>query len=89
VKTGAVRYSGRLAAQGKVLASPVAVRGKLLFLLDTGETVVLEPGRKLNVVGRNVVGSGRDLDFGASPAIADGRMYLRSQSHLYCVGAKE
>jgi hypothetical protein len=64
----------------------VAVRGKLLFLLDTGETVVIEPGAKYQVVRRNVLGDNRGLDFTASPAVAGGKLYLRSQSHLYCLG---
>lgn len=89
LKTGNIRYTARLAPGAKVLASPVAVRGKLLFVLDTGETVVLEPGPKFNVVGRNVLGSGTALDFAASPAVVDGRLYLRSQSYLYCIGAKQ
>ena len=69
-------------------ASPVAVRGKLVFVLDTGETVVVEPGAKFKVVERNVLGSSQSLDFAASPAIVDGKMFIRSQSHLYCIGAK-
>ena len=88
-KTGAVRATVRLASDAKVLASPIAVRGKLLFVLDTGETVVIEPGAKPKVVARNVLGTHRTLDFAGSPAVADGRLYLRSQSYLYCIGAKK
>jgi hypothetical protein len=32
---------------------------------------------------------GGSLDFGASPAVADGKLYLRSQSYLYCIGLKK
>ena len=45
-------------------------------------------GRTLKVVARNRLGDGKELDFNASPAIADGKLYLRSQSHLYCIGKK-
>jgi outer membrane protein assembly factor BamB len=86
--TGQELYNVRLGA-GQALASPVAVRGKLLFLLDGGTTVVVEPGPTFKVAGRNRLGEGRPLDFGASPAVADGRLFLRSQSYLYCVGKKE
>jgi outer membrane protein assembly factor BamB len=88
-KSGAVVYNERLAPDSKSLASPVAVRGKLLFVLDTGETVVLQPGRKFKVVGRNKLGDGSELDFGASPAVNGGRLFLRSQSYLYCIGEKK
>jgi outer membrane protein assembly factor BamB/acetyl esterase/lipase len=85
---GRVIWSQRLAPEAKVLASPVSVRGKLLFLLDTGETVVLEPGPKFQVHARNVLGDNRALDFAASPAVVDGCIFIRSQSFLYCVGTK-
>jgi hypothetical protein len=57
----------------------------LLFTLDDGVTVVVEPGPKFKVVDRNRLGKGVALDFGASPAISNGRLYLRSQSYLYCI----
>ncbi len=88
-RTGKPLDSVRLAPDGKSLASPVAVRGKLLFVLDRGETVVIEPGDKITIVGRNKLGDGSQLDFNASPAVAGGKLFLRSQSHLYCVGAKQ
>jgi outer membrane protein assembly factor BamB len=72
----------------KSLASPIAVRGKLLWLMDDGVAVVVEPGDKLSVVGRNRLGAGRSLEFGASPALVNGRLYVRSQAHLYCIGEK-
>jgi outer membrane protein assembly factor BamB len=86
IQTGQLRYTERLGA--KALASPVAVRGRLLFVLDDGVTVVVEPGRQLKVAQRNKLGGGKELDFAGSPAIVAGRLYLRSQSHLYCIGEK-
>jgi outer membrane protein assembly factor BamB len=88
-KNGKMLYNERITNNGRSLGSPVAVRGKLLFVLDNGETAVIEPGRKLKIAGRNKLGDGRRLDFNASPAIADGRLFLRSQSYLYCIGEKK
>jgi outer membrane protein assembly factor BamB len=88
-KSGKVHYNERLTANGKSLASPVALRGKLLWLMDNGETFVIEPGRKLKIVARNRLGDGSQLDFGASPAVSDGCIFLRSQSNLYCIGEKK
>jgi outer membrane protein assembly factor BamB len=90
-KSGKELYSGRLLTRGSTgrsLASPIAVRGKLLWLLDEGTTVVVNPGSKLDIVGRNKL-PGKGLDFGASPAVANGRLYLRSRSMLYCIGEKK
>jgi len=88
-KTGKELYNERLANNKKSLGSPVLVRGMMLFVLDDGETVLVEPAAEFKVVGRNVLGDGKELDFGASPAIADGKLYLRSQKHLYCIGEKK
>lgn len=74
--------------KNRSLASPIAVRGKLLWLLDDGVTVVVEPGAKPKIVGRNKL-SGESLDYGASPAVAAGRLYIRSQTYLYCIGEKK
>jgi outer membrane protein assembly factor BamB len=72
----------------KSLASPITVRGKLLWLLDDGTTIVVQPGDKPTIVSRNKLGQGKSLDFGASPAVVNGRLYVRSQTHLYCIGEK-
>jgi outer membrane protein assembly factor BamB len=86
LKTGKELFNERFGdSKGKALASPIAVAGKLLFLLDDGTTVILEPGEKLKEVGRNRLGDGNPLEFGASPAVADGKLFLRSQTTLYCI----
>jgi hypothetical protein len=33
--------------------------------------------------------NGKALDFAASPAVARDRLYLRSQSRLYCIGERK
>ena len=66
-------------------ASPVLLNGKVLCLRQDGTTFAIEPGPKLKIVRENILSDG--TDFSASPAIADGKIFLRSQSHLYCIGA--
>ena len=89
LKTGKELFNERFGGgRGKALASPIAVRGKLLFLLDDGTTVVIEPDTKLKEVGTNKL-DGASLDYGASPAVADGKLFLRSQTHLYCISEKK
>jgi outer membrane protein assembly factor BamB len=78
--------SGGRTAGSAFVASPVLLRGKLLFLREDGTTFVVEPGPKLNVVGRNVLSDG--TEFRASPVVLGGRIYLRSQANLYAVGTK-
>jgi outer membrane protein assembly factor BamB len=87
LKTGKELYDERCG--GKSLSSPISVGGHLLFLLDTGVTLVVEAGEQFRVVRRNSLGEGKKIDFGASPAVADGKLFLRSQSYLYCIGEKK
>jgi outer membrane protein assembly factor BamB len=90
LKTGREIYNERIGnGKNKSLGSPVVIQGKLLFPLDDGVTVVVEPGPRFRVSARNRLGSGELLDFGASPAVADGRLFLRSQTHLYCVATRQ
>jgi outer membrane protein assembly factor BamB len=89
LQTGKDLYAGPLARRGvNSMASPIALRGKLLWLLDDGTTVVVNPGPKLEISGKNKLAGG-PLEFGASPAVIDGKIYLRSQSYLYCIGEKK
>lgn len=67
-------------------ASPVLLNGKVLCLRQDGTTFVIEPGAELKIVRENVLSDGSD--FSASPAVADGKLFLRSQTHLYCIGEK-
>lgn len=87
-KDGKMLYAVRSNA-GKSLASPIAIRGKLLFLFDTGTTIVVVPERAYKEVGRNTLGEGHDLEFEASPAVARGRLFIRSQTHLYCFAERK
>jgi outer membrane protein assembly factor BamB len=63
-------------------ASPVAGDGKVYFVAETGETFVLKAGRTAEVLATNDLGE----RFLASPAIAGGRIFLRSDRTLFAVG---
>ncbi len=84
-KTGRVVYRERIGNKS-FTASPIAVQGKLLFLGEDGLTLVVDPGRECKVLAKNQLTDGGD--FRASPAVADGRLFIRSQSKLYCIGSK-
>lgn len=63
-------------------ASPVGANGKLYLATEEGDVVVLKMGEKFEVLATNKMG---DEMFVASPAIAEGSLYLRTQAALYCV----
>jgi outer membrane protein assembly factor BamB len=65
-------------------ASPVAGDGKIYFASETGEVFVYAPGRQARQLARNPI-AGRIV---ASPAIAGGRIYLRSDDRLIAIGRR-
>jgi outer membrane protein assembly factor BamB len=88
--TGKELWKEPIVEQGKkppfqVTAAPLAVGKNVYFVFEHGETVVVEAGPKLNIVARNNVGQSKDELFRASPAVGDGRIYIRSDQNLYCV----
>jgi outer membrane protein assembly factor BamB len=88
IKNGKKTATLDLKRGANAMASPVLVRGKLLWTLGEGTTVVVEPGETPRIVGRNKL-PGESLDYGASPAIVDGRLYIRSRQTLWCIGEKK
>ena len=81
-KTGAKLYSAPLTKR-RFRASPVYADGKVYVTgRDDGTVFVLNAGRTLEVLARNQF---PDEFFTASPAIANGRIYLRGFSALYAI----
>jgi outer membrane protein assembly factor BamB len=82
--SGKVMFQGRLgvAQREGFSASPVAVDGKIFFTNDDGETFVLRAGPKFDLLHVNKIGESTL----ASPALVDGRWYIRTNRHLYAIG---
>ena len=68
----------------KYSASPVAGDGKIYFTSEDGKVTVVKAGPKFEELARNDVG---ELVV-ASPALSQGRLFLRGDKHLYCIGKK-
>jgi outer membrane protein assembly factor BamB len=81
-KTGELVYSGRTGAMGYYYSSPVAADNKIYFASEEGVVVVLDGGEELKVLARNKL----DGQILATPAIVDGKIYLRTEDHLYAFG---
>ena len=80
--TGAKVWQERV--DGIFSASPVAADGKIYFVSETGETIVLKAGRAPQVLARNDLGE-RLI---ASPAISNGQLFIRSDGQLFAIGKK-
>jgi outer membrane protein assembly factor BamB len=83
LETGAVRYEGgRPPTPASFMASPVAYDGKILLFSEDGETHVLKAGPRHEVLRTNALGE----PIYATPALANGRIYIRAAGHLYAIG---
>src|SRR4029450_13860491 len=84
-RTGAVLKQGRLRdGVDQYYASPVAADGKGFFVSRTGIVTILKAGGDQEVLSVGEL----DDEVAATPAIADGRIYLRTRTALYCFAAK-
>jgi outer membrane protein assembly factor BamB len=81
-KTGQAKKSGRVMGTGNYYASPVGGDGKLYLLSQRGTLSVVSAADQWQVI--------HSAEFGeecfATPALLDGRIYLRTSGHLYCFG---
>lgn len=70
---------------GKQYASPVLTGGLVYMPNDEGVITVIKPGPKYNRISQNDLGEGMI----ASAAISRGKIFLRGEKHLYCIGKDE
>jgi outer membrane protein assembly factor BamB len=81
-KTGAVKYEGgRVPVPAGFMASPVAYDGKIVLFSEDGDAFVLKAGPVHEVLRTNALGE----PIFASPALSEGRLFIRGARHLYCV----
>ena len=83
-KTGQPHFTERLGSQ--VSASPLVANGLVYFQMEKGETIVIKPGKTLDIVARNTVGSASDEIFRAGLVPIQGQLFTRSQDTVYCIG---
>jgi hypothetical protein len=84
---GKLLYEERLTIPGKAAkayASLVLADDKLYAVTREGGTLVLAPGEKFKELARNNLGD--TGIFNATPAVWNGKLLLRSDKFLYCIG---
>jgi outer membrane protein assembly factor BamB len=82
--SGEIHWKERLG--GSSWSSAVAIAGRVYLTNMSGQTTVIEPSpESCQIVAKNSVDN---KTMRASPAFADGRVFLRSYEKLFCVEAK-
>jgi outer membrane protein assembly factor BamB len=81
--TGEAHYlEERLPRGSQLKSSPIAAGGLLYLPTEAGEVHLVKLGPKYEVERTNVLA---EQVFIASPAVAEGALYLRSLTHLVCI----
>jgi outer membrane protein assembly factor BamB len=83
-KTGEMVKQDRLGGGGDYYASPVGGDAKVYFLSQRGHLTVVSAAGDWRVLHR----ARFEDDTYATPALVDGRIYLRTTNHLYCFGLR-
>jgi outer membrane protein assembly factor BamB len=82
-KTGKEIWNERV-GRGDFSSSPVCIDGKIYCSSRTGEFTVVKASPKFELLGRSQLSEKTH----ATPAVSNGRMFLRGFEHLFCLEAK-
>ena len=82
--TGSVVWGPQRIKTGTYSASPVLVDGKIYATSEDGVTSVVAAKSEFELIAENDLG-GYTL---SSPAVSDGQIFIRTESHLYCIGER-
>ncbi|HEX4146537.1 MAG TPA: PQQ-binding-like beta-propeller repeat protein [Pirellulales bacterium] len=69
---------------GNFSGSPIAIEDRLYCIAEDGTVVVLAAERDYRLIARNALSENSN----STPAVAGGRLYLRTVSHLISLGGK-
>ena len=82
-RSGKVLYEGgRVPVPARFVASPVAFGGVIAMTSEEGDTYLLKAGPAHQIMRTNTVGE----PVFSSPAISNGRIYIRGDRHLFAIG---
>ena len=80
--TGKVHWRERVG--GNFHSSPVRVGDRIFGISLDGEVIVLAASKEYKLIARNELGE----PVTATPAVADGRLLIRTEQSLICLGGK-
>src|SRR5262249_15453513 len=83
-RTGKPIKQERVRGSGDYYSSPVGGDGKVYLFSQSGGATVISAAAKWKVLGFSKF----DEEIYATPAIVDGKIYVRTTGHLYCFGLR-
>jgi outer membrane protein assembly factor BamB len=86
--TGKMVYEERLnPAPGRLYAAGVLADGRVYYVSREKGTYVVAAKPRFELLAHNVIELDNSL-FNGTPAVSGGRLFLRSDKYLYCIGTK-
>jgi outer membrane protein assembly factor BamB len=79
-KTGQVVWTEHLCEA--VTASPILIDGKIYAISEDGVVYLFEAAPTFKLLAKNPLGE----PVSATPAVADNRLFIRTRTHLLCIG---
>jgi outer membrane protein assembly factor BamB len=83
-KTGEKKWQGEIPTRAVVRSSPVAADGKLYFIDEKNNVIIVGAGDQFEVLGNIPMGDSEGTR--ATIAISNGDLFFRTPQALYCVG---
>jgi outer membrane protein assembly factor BamB len=83
-KTGKMLWDEERLSVKDVTASPILVGDEMLVITESGQVFILKADRKFELLRQANLGEA----VSASPAMADGKLFIRGVNHLHCFGKK-
>ena len=84
-KTGTLIWGPEATTEGIVSASPVMAGGLLYIVNENAVASVVSVGPEFKLLGTNELDGSYTL---ASPAVSGSQLFIRTSTHLYCIGGK-
>ena len=81
--TGELEYRKRISGARAFWASPLVSNDRVYCFDSSGTTFVLSAGPEYELISRNPINE----QVWSTPAANDGKIYLRTADHLYCIAA--
>jgi len=86
VHSGEVIWGPQRTVRGTVSASPLLANGRLYITNESAITTVLDASPEFKVLATNRLDDSYTL---STPAISRGLIFVRTSTHLYCIGSSE
>jgi outer membrane protein assembly factor BamB len=80
---GTLVYGPEPTREGIVSASPILSAGRLYILNEQGVTTVISAGPEFKILASNLLDGSYTL---ASPAVSGSHVFIRTGTHVYCIG---